>query len=108
MLRAITLALLFLVTPSSAGEKLYKCVDRDGKVEYSNVACKGKPQVFDASKGKGSVTNVKMPKVAPSASSNSKGPLMTPEQKKQMEELGIKPGGAVQMKPLVIPESWLK
>lgn len=104
----LAIALLLPLTTVTAGEKLYKCTDADGKIEYSNVACKGKPQVFDASKGKGSVTRVTVPKVDPAVATKPGGPLMTPEQKKQMEELGIKPMGTTAVKPLVIPESWLK
>ncbi|MFN0315859.1 MAG: DUF4124 domain-containing protein [Burkholderiales bacterium] len=55
------LALIIFATTSAAGEKLYKCVDSEGKVEYSNRACKGKPQEFDPSKSRGSVTNMKLP-----------------------------------------------
>lgn len=88
-----------------AGDQIYKCVDAKGNVEYSNVTCKG--VVFDPTKGKGSVTNIEMPKAgsAPSAMSNT--PVLTPEQKAQLDELGIKPGGP-QLKSPIIPDSWLK
>jgi hypothetical protein len=82
----------FFLNVTIAGDKLYKCVEPGGKIEYSNVDCKGKPQVFNPAKGKGVVTSVKMPKIEAAPAATGTKPIMT----------------AVQMKPLVIPESWLK
>jgi Domain of unknown function (DUF4124) len=99
------LVLLTVCAPLHANQ-LYKCVDAKGKVEYASSPCKGKSEKFHPRKG--SVTHMKMPKLAPTPAPSTSGATMTAEQKRQMDELGIKPGGAVQMKPLVIPESWLK
>lgn len=97
---------LLCAAPAALAGQLYKCVDAHGKIEYANVPCKGKAEKFHPRKG--SVTSLKMPKPQPAPAANAGSPTITPEQKRQMEELGIKPGGAVQMKPLVIPGSWLK
>lgn len=90
----------------AAADNLYKCVDASGRVEYANGPCKGKAEKFQPRRG--SVTRLKLPKVEPAQAPSTGGSTVTAEQKRQMEELGIKPGGAVRMKPLVIPESWLK
>lgn len=102
---AAALALLIACAPLQA-QQLYKCVSAQGKVEYASSPCKGKAEKFHPRKG--SVTHMKMPKLPPAPPPSTGGTTMTAEQKRQMDELGIKPGGAVQMKPLVIPESWLK
>ena len=101
----VILAFVLASGTTVAGEKLYKCKNAEGKIEYTNVVCAGTPEVFDPKKGKGSVTNVKMPKVEAPAEAQSK-PAMDPEQKGQMDQLGIKPIGTP--KSLVIPQSWLK
>lgn len=107
MLRSAPVALVLLTAcaPLHANQ-LYKCVQADGKIEYASSPCKGKSEKFHPRKG--SVTTMKMPKQAPAPAPSTGGATMTAEQKRQMDELGIKPGGAVQVKPLVIPESWLK
>ena len=90
---------------AEARDQIYKCVDAKGYVEYSNVACKG--VMFDPTKGRGSVTNIEMPNADLSPTAKSSIPTLTPEQKAQLDELGIKPVGP-QLKSLVIPDNWLK
>lgn len=106
MPRLLILLALASCTQAVLAEQLYRCTDALGKVEYANVPCTGKAEKFHPRKG--SVTTMKMPKVEPAPAPSAGSPTITPEQKRQMDELGIKPGGAVKMKPLVIPESWLK
>ncbi|MBM3395452.1 MAG: DUF4124 domain-containing protein [Betaproteobacteria bacterium] len=103
----LPMLLLALSAQVHAG-RLYKCVDKHGKVEYASSPCHANAKQFDPEKGRGSVTRMKLPKVEAPAASSSSSPIMTEEQKRQMDELGVKPGGAVKVKPLVIPESWLK
>lgn len=94
-----------MTASAKAEDVLYKCSDAKGNTEYSSVPCKGK--VFDPAKGNGTVTSIEMPSGGSKPAAKSSSPILTPEQKAQLDELGIKPGGPP-VKSLILPDSWLK